>query len=362
MKSSKENHLRWPAGLIAVILAAIVLFAAGFGLYFKQALSPINVQNKKEMKVVIPNGTSVAEISRILQKKGLIREAWVFQYYAKIRHLNQYRAGTYYFSRAMSVGRMIHDLESGKQRHAIVLSVQEGQWVKDIAANIAKVSGLKEQDVLDKMSDRQYIRTHYMKKYPFLSQAILQKGVKYPLEGYLSPGIYQLPKRHVTLDIIINKMLAGTQATIEKYQGKISKSKQLGSVHEVLTMASLIEQEAPGFKDRQKIAGVFYNRLNKKMRLQTDPSVAYSMQRHAVRIYFNDLKTDSPYNTYRNAGLPIGPIGNPSAAAIAAALSPVKSNNLYFYSRPSGQILYSDTFKKHEAIIKKYKHEWANKS
>lgn len=363
MESSKINHVRrLTAGLILALVAVIVLSAAGFGLYFRQALSPINSQNKKEMKVVIPSGTSVSDISRILQKKGLIREAWVFQYYAKIKHLNQYRAGTYYFSRSMSIGQMVHDLESGKQRHAIVLSVQEGQWVKDIAVQISKVSGLKEQDVLDKLSDRHYIQTHYMKKYPFLSQAILQKGIKYPLEGYLAPGIYPLPKGHITLDMIIDKMLANTQSTIEKYQDKINKNKQLGSVHKLLTMASLIEQEAPSFKDREKIAGVFYNRLNKQMRLQTDPSVAYSMQRHAVRIYYNNLKTDSPYNTYRKTGLPIGPIGNPSASAIAAALSPVKSNHLYFYSRPSGQILYSDTFKKHEAIIKKYKHEWANKS
>ncbi|WKB36872.1 endolytic transglycosylase MltG [Terrilactibacillus sp. S3-3] len=166
MESSKINHVRrLTAGLILALVAVIVLSAAGFGLYFRQALSPINSQNKKEMKVVIPSGTSVSDISRILQKKGLIREAWVFQYYAKIKHLNQYRGRELiFFSRSMSIGQMVHDLESGKQRHAIVLSVQEGQWVKDIAVQISKVSGLKEQDVLDKLSDRHYIQTHYMKK------------------------------------------------------------------------------------------------------------------------------------------------------------------------------------------------------
>jgi len=125
-------------------------------------------------------------------------------------------------------------------------------------------------------------------------------------------------------------------------------------------MASLVEGEAETENDRRKIAGVFYNRLKKNMMLQTDPTISYAEQRHIVSYTQNDLKVSSPYNTYKVAGLPIGPVNNPSEVSILAVLNPIQSKNLYFYARPNGEVMYAQTLDEHNANVRKYRSEWNN--
>lgn len=269
-------------------------------------------------------------------------------------------AGVYQLSPSMTIDEVISIMESGKTyTNGLTLTIPEGYWVKDIAKRIAQKTNLDENDILKKMADRNYIKTHYLKDYPFLKTPISDKNIKYPLEGYLFPATYQFTKKNPSLDVMIKAMLDKTSKIANKYQDDIQKS-SLGSLHKVLTMASLVEGEANNETDRRKIAGVFYNRLKRNMLLQTDPTISYAEQRHIVTYTEKDLNVDSPYNTYKVKGLPAGPINNPSEISIIAVLNPIPSKNLYFYARPNGKVLYAETLDEHNANVRKYRSEWSH--
>ncbi|RYM05272.1 endolytic transglycosylase MltG [Sporolactobacillus sp. THM7-7] len=360
----KVHQSRWRlAILLAVSLAVILAFAAwGLSAYYNRLLEPVDPYDKKAITVTVKHGSSIKDIGREMERKGLIRKAWAFELYARWHHLDQYQAGMYTFNRSMSVGGLMNNLKNGRYRKVVqVVDVRQGMWIKEIAGQMADVSGLNVQDILDKLNDPSYVKNHYMKNHKFLTGDIFAKGVKYPLEGYLAPGIYKYDKNNATLDQMVNEMLDRTGKTISRYHDDMASNK-LGSVHRILTMASLVEQEAPGTKDRRRIAGVFYNRLDRHMKLQTDPSIDYGQQRRIQEYTAQDLKRDTPYNTYTRKGLTAGPIGSPAADAIEAVLKPIRSKDLYFYARPNGRIYYSETYSEHREIVAKYRHEWASQS
>lgn len=357
---------RWRLAIIiaAIVIVLIAVSAWGFSAYYSSLLTPVNSRNGHEVTITVPSGSSLKDVGQLLQKKGLIRQAWAFEFYARWNHRNNYRAGKYVFTQKMSVSKMMDVLEKGAHPGIILLvDVRQDMWVSEIAGEMAKVSGLDKKEILKDLSNRTYIQKHYMSRYPFLTSEILAKGIDYPLEGYLSPGIYRFTKgkKPLTLDQMVDPMLNQTGQTLKRFSSQINAN-QLGSVHKILTLASLVEQEAPDAANRGKIAGVFYNRLKLKMKLQTDPTVAYGEQRRITNYTQKDLQTDTPFNTYTRPGLPVGPIGSPATNAIQAVLEPVPSDNLFFYARPNGKIYYSKTYAEQQAIVAKYQHEWAQKS
>ena len=159
--------------------------------------------------------------------------------------------------------------------------------------------------------------------------------------------------KNISLQDMISKMIAKTNDVLSPYQEEREK-KQL-SVHQLMTMASLVEEEATGDVDREKIASVFYNRLAKNMPLQTDPTVLYAMKQHKEKVVYKDLKVNSPYNTYKHKGLPPGPIGSPGEKSIQAALKPAKTDYLYFLANiHTGKVYFAKTLKEHNALKEKY--------
>lgn len=357
---------RWRLALvIAVCLIVLMALSAwGFTNYYESLLGPVNEQSSQKITVKIPSGASLSDIGRLLEKKGLVKKAWAFDFYARWNHLNSYRSGTYSLNRKMSVGKIMTLLKNGEHHQLILLiDVRQGMWVSEVAGEMSRVSGISRKQLLSDLNSRTYIRTHYMSHYSFLTNEILTKGIDYPLEGYLAPGAYRytIGKKPLTLDQMVRPMLDQTGKELKKNAAAIKRN-PLRSVHKILTMASLIEQEAPQATDRKKISGVFDNRLKLNMMLQTDPSVAYGQQRRITNYTQHDLTTDTPYNTYTRKGLTVGPIGSPAPDAIDAVLHPVKSGNLFFYARPNGKVYYSKTYAEHQKIIQKYSHEWASKS
>ncbi|WP_205005804.1 endolytic transglycosylase MltG [Sporolactobacillus spathodeae] len=362
------KKFRWR--LAALIAAALIILAAisawSFAKFYGHELDPVKPSSHQPVTVEIKNGSTISDIAHLLEEKQLIRSAWAFEFYARWNHVNTYRSGTYTFDRSLSVGKIINDLKTGAHRSiTLVIDVRQGMWVAEIAPKIAEVTGSSKQQVLQQMADRNYVQKHFMNKYPFLTKVILNKGVRYPLEGYLAPGTYSYTKGkgHLTLQQVIDPMLEQTGKTLHVFSSKIAGN-SLGSVHRILTMASMVEQEAPGTQDRRKIAGVLYNRLKKKMRLQTDPSVAYGEQKQVEAYSHHDFRKDykksNPYNTYTHDGLPVGPIGSPAVDAIQAVLNPIHSQALFFYARPNGKIYYSATYAEHQKIVQKYQNEWSN--
>lgn len=342
--------------LVIVLIVAGV--AAGGYFYISNALSPVDPDTEKQVKVDIKSGSSVTDIANKLESKGIIHDATVFRYYIKYKNENGFQAGSYQFSPSMKIDKIIEKLKEGKvyKEAAFKLTIREGVWMTDIAAAIADKTKLSKKEILNKMQDHKYIKETFLAEYPFLKkEAIFNKNIKYPLEGYLFPATYSIMEEQPSLEIVLKNMLDKTQAVLKNFQTEIENSKF--SVHETMTLASLIEEEGTKQADRRKISSVFYNRLEKDWLLQTDPTVKYALQDKG-RLSEKDLKTDSPFNTYENKTLPPGPISNPGKKSIQAAVNPKETEFMFFYARVSGEVLFSKTNEKHNQVVNKYRDEW----
>ncbi|WLR49952.1 endolytic transglycosylase MltG [Bacillus tianshenii] len=347
--------------VLAIVLTVgllVVSGAVGGYFYISSALKPVNLESEKMIDVTIPIGSSTRSIANILEENGVIKDDKMFRYYIKFKNETGFQAGDYVFSPSMKIDDIIAQLKTGKvmKQAELKVTIPEGKQLTEIAGILAKKTDHTKEEIMEKLDDRQYVK-QLMKKYPsLLTDEILAGNVKHPLEGYLFPATYHFYEKKPSLEKIIEKMLGKTEAVLKAYEKDVS-TKQY-SVHEVMTMASLIEEEATEEVDREKISSVFYNRTEEGMPLQTDPTVLYSLGKHQVQITYDDLEVDSPYNTYQNAGLPPGPIASPGETSIQAALNPSETKYLYFYARPSGEVIFTKTLQEHNEVKHKYKHEW----
>jgi len=334
-----------------IVLIAVLLFG-GTGLYYQSALKPADPQNHKTKLVTIPPGSNVKDIGQILKKHGIIQNGYVFAIYAKSHNQSGFKAGTYKMAPSMGMDEIIRSLQKGGIA-AIRFTVPEGANLNQIAGIISKHSSFSSKTVLQKADDPKFIQ-RLMKKYPgLLTKDILNKQIKHPLEGYFFPATYSFYNEDVTLDAVLESMVAKTNEVLAKYAEQTAK-KHL-TPHRLLTMASLIEEEATEKADREKISSVFYNRLKKNMPLQTDPTVLYALNRHKEKVTYKDLRVNSPYNTYRHKGLPPGPIASPGEQSIKAALNPEKTDYLYFLANiKTGKVYFAKTLKEHNALKEKY--------
>ncbi|KRM88516.1 aminodeoxychorismate lyase [Liquorilactobacillus vini DSM 20605] len=186
-----------------------------------------------------------------------------------------------------------------------------------------------------------------------LSSAVNAKHVRYKLEGYLYPATYMLGKNENLRDLI-EKMVAKTNQVLSPYYSEISKKNW--TVQKTLTLASLVEREGVTNDDRYRIAGVFENRLNKKMMIQSDISVLYALGKHKKNVTYKDLKVNSPYNLYRHYGVGPGPFNNPSLDSVKAVLYPkdLAQDYLYFIADlKTGKVYFSKTYAEHQVLVKK---------
>ncbi|MGZ4160141.1 MAG: endolytic transglycosylase MltG [Neobacillus sp.] len=330
-----------------VIILLIVLIGGGGYLYIHSALKPVDPKSKLVKKVDIPIGSSVAGIGEKLESKGIIKNAKVFKYYVKLKNEGGFMAGEYELSPSMDIPEILNRLKTGKvlQNAAFKIIIPEGQQLQEIAHIMAKAINKTDDEVFKGLNDKALINK-LMVKYPdLLTSEILNSKVKYPLEGYLFPATYSFYKPNPTVEEMVTAMLNKTQTVLADYSQE-SKNKHL-SIHQLLTMASLIEEEATAKADRKKISSVFYNRLKKGMPLQTDPTVLYAQGKHKERVLYQDLEVISPYNTYKNTGLPPGPISNAGKVSIEAALNPDNTDYYYFLAAPDGSIIFSKTLEEH---------------
>ncbi|WP_066257781.1 endolytic transglycosylase MltG [Neobacillus drentensis] len=330
-----------------LLLLLIVLISGGGYLYIDSALKPVDAESKTLKKVDIPIGSSVTGIGETLQSHGIIKSAKVFKYYVKLKNEGGFMAGEYQLSPSMDVPEIVSRLKTGKvlAKASFKLTIPEGKQLEEIAAMMAKATKQKQEDVLNKLNNIEFIKT-LMAKYPdILTEEILNSSVKYPLEGYLYPATYPFYKQNPSVEEMVTAMLNQTRKVVSAYSEE-SKKKNL-SVHQLLTMASLVEEEATEKADRKTIASVFYNRMKIGMMLQTDPTVLYAQGKHKERVLYEDLEVDSPYNTYKNTGLPPGPIANAGKASIEASLEPEKTGYYYFLATPAGDVIFTKTLEEH---------------
>ncbi len=330
-----------------LMLLFIVLIGGGGYFYIQSALKPVDSHSKKHKTVEIPLGSSVTGIGETLEKEGIIKNAKVFKYYVKLKNEGGFMAGDYQLSPSMDVPEIVGRLKTGKvlAKASFKITIPEGKQLTEIAAIMAKATNQDENAVFTKLNDKEFINT-LMVKYPdVLTDEILHSTVKYPLEGYLFPATYPFYKPNPTVEEMVTAMLDKTRTVLADYTVE-SKDKKM-SVHQLLTMASLVEEEATGKADRKTIASVFYNRLKKGMPLQTDPTVLYAQGKHKERVLYEDLEVNSPYNTYQNTGLPPGPIANSGKISIEAALEPKETDYYYFLATAEGEVIFTKTLDEH---------------
>ena len=202
--------------------------------------------------------------------------------------------------------------------------------------------------VLNKWSDTAYLNT-LIDEYWFLTDEILQSGIMFPLEGYIYPETYFVTDKEPTIESITVMFLDKANEELTARKAKIDKCGM--SVHELLSLASVVQNESLFEEDIPKIAGVFVNRLEEGMPLQSDITVLYALQEKRVDVTYADLEVDSPYNTYKYAGIPIGPVCGVAGYALDATLDYEESNYLYFFATKDGKVLYSKTLAEHEKTV-----------
>ncbi len=337
-----------------VTLFILVFIGGGSYLYIKSALQPVDKDSKALKKVEIPIGSSVTGISMKLQENGIIKNAKVFKYYVKFKNEAGFMAGEYELSPSMEIPEIINRLKTGKvlQQAAFQLTIPEGKQLKEIAQIMAAAVNKPEEEVFNQLNDKTFIQA-MMGKYPdLLTTDILNPNIKYPLEGYLFPATYPFYKQDPTVEEMVDTLLQQTRKVVASYMEETGNEEL--SVHQLLTMSSLIEEEATKKADRKKISSVFYNRIEQGMPLQTDPTVLYAQGKHKERVLYEDLEVKSPYNTYKHKGLPPGPIANAGKDSIDAAIHPEDTKHLYFLATGEGDVVFTNTLDEHNAAKAKY--------
>lgn len=291
--------------------------------------------------VFIPPGSSSADIGRRLEHAGVIRRERDFVIAVRARGLTRsLQEGEYRLSPAMGLLEIMDRIARG----AVVLypvTIPEGFTARQIVEELVKT----------RLGDRDEFLRLVRTGAKVFDHEFLDAVPGSSLEGYLFPDTYQIP-RHLNERAALRLFLDRFgEIVIQRWR----ESGTERSLHEIVTIASMVEREARVSSERAMIAGVIYNRLAREWKLEVDATVLYALGRHKAIVTFADLKVDSPYNTYLHPGLPPGPIANPGMAALAAALHPVKTEFLYYVARADGSHVFSRTLREHEAAVRRYR-------
>ena len=354
-RQEEAKVIRKIVGLVILCLVIVIGGTAiGGYLYVNSALKPVDPDNSKSVKVEIPIGSGVTSIGNILEEKGIVKNSTVFKYYVKFNNEAGFQAGSYDLTPSMTLNEIVNSLKTGKvmRKAEFKITVPEGLQLDQIAEIIADRSPYKQEEIETKLNDKKWLE-QLKEEYPdLITDEILKKEIKHPLEGYLYPATYPFYEKKPSLDTILKKMIAQTNEVLAQYQEAMSANDY--TPHELLTLSSLIEEEATEKADRGKISSVFYNRMENDMPLQTDPTVLYALGEHKGKTVYKDLEVDSPYNTYRVKGLPPGPIANAGVSSIEAALQPEDTEYYYFLAASNGSVYYSETLDEHNEKKEKY--------
>ncbi|WP_117169150.1 endolytic transglycosylase MltG [Paraliobacillus sediminis] len=345
--------------IVATILVLVIIFLVVGGItgyiYVRDGLAPADTSDETVKSVEIPLGSSPSQIANVLEEEGIVNNALIYRFYVKFNNAADFQAGEYQLSPSMTLAQVTEKLQTGNimQEAVINVTIPEGKSIDEIATLYEKNAGVDADEFIEKMQDEDYIR-QLIQTYPsILSEDILDSEIRYPLEGYLFAATYPFYTEDPSIDNIIKTMLEKTEQVVLMYQSQINEMEDF-SMHEVITLASLVEKEARTEEERKKIAGVFYNRLEKDMRLETDPTVLYALGTHKDRVLFEDLEVESPYNTYRIDGLPVGPISSFGESSLQAVIEPEVTDFLFFVADPDGEIYYAETFERHKELAKEH--------
>jgi UPF0755 protein len=320
-----KRRRRRRAGTVVAVVVAVVLIsgaAAGFAVWWNSFNQPaVEVAAGLPVSITVPQGATTPEIGELLASEGVVANANEFR--TKVRTAGAgagLRAGEYELTTGMSYEDAIDALTRGPAVKYTKVTIPEGWRVDQVAARIEKQTGIPADEFLS-LADSG--AGEFAASHPYLAGAYRNS-----LEGFLFPKTYMIEEGSSARDVI-EMML--DQFDTEVASVAVSRAKAQGiSLPQLVTMASIVERETKLAKERPLVASVIYNRLDSKMRLDMCSTIEYVLKEHKLRLSYADLKIDSPYNTYRRAGLPPGPIASPGLASLKAAAAPADTKYLYY--------------------------------
>lgn len=350
---TKKTKLK-PLSFI-LITFLILAIASAFAYFYVNS----NLQGKgpagETVMVLVEEGDLLSNVSLTLQAHDLIGQPMIFETYAKLMKLTDFKVGVYKVDKgwdALEILTYLNDATNA-EKNDVALTIIPGDWAKDVAQAISEVSNYTVEAILTLWNDKTYLAT-LDAEYEVITPEIDKTGVKVLLEGYLMPETYFI-NPNSTIEIITKRILDQTESFY--IENKASFDSSSYSIHEIFTLASVVQFEASKPADMKMVAQVFYNRLNKPMRLQSNVTICYSLYTYTD---WKDCEGNkdivSPYNTYLHDGLPLGPIDNPSATAILSTLNPTM-NDYYFFIADvygDGTVYYAKTYAEHLKNVAKY--------
>ena len=327
-------------GKILVALVSLIILGAFIGYqYLEDDFNrPANPQADEAMDIHVRPGMSFAQILELLEKNRLIQNPGLFHLQARLRGgAKSIQAGVYEFKASMSPREIYRHLSEGRVARR-TFTIPEGYNVREIARTIQRAELAREKEILRLSREPSFLR---------------EMNISAPtIEGYLFPDTYHFP-----VGASSKKILGFMVRTMRrKFSPALrEQAKAMGfTIHQTLTLASIIEKETSLSSERPLVAAVFINRLKRRMRLQSDPTVIYGLPHFDGNITRKDLRYDSPYNTYLHRGLPPGPIASPGLESIKSTLNPAKVKYLYFVATKDGGHRFSRTYREHRRAVNRY--------
>lgn len=340
--------------IIPIIIILLMAALVGLCLYM---VSPVSNKSKKVVFEVksFEDGYGMKSLISDLKKNNLIRNESFTYYYARLNKFD-IEAGTYVLNTNMSLRDIFEKISdsSNVKEDTVTITFKEGLNMKGIISNITSNTNITEEEILNKLKDAEYLNT-LIKDYWFLTNDILNPSIYYSLEGYLAPDTYEF-KKDATIEDIFKKMLDQESEILDVYKASIDKSNL--TIHQIITLASIVELEGNSSNNRKNIMGVFMNRLNNGMSLGSDVTTYYAIgvDMSERDLYQSEIEDINPYNTRSAAAggmIPVGPICNPSYEAIDATVNYNENSYLFFVADKNNNVYFSKTNEEHQEIINK---------
>ena len=350
-KRKPKRKLRIGRLLLLLLIPIIIVFGILF-LNYRNSLKPIQKESETVSFVVEP-GTSTRAVSAKLKEAGLIRNADFAYFFARSEKLTDIKTGTYTLDKSWDVEHIftvLNDPNAGEVE-TVSVTIIEGDWAKHVAQKISEATNVSYDELMTLWNDEEYIRS-LMERYPFITEDVFNPDIRIKLEGFLAPNTY-LFYPETDAKTVTEKILDQQLSVYNRFADQIAASKY--NVHELYTLASIVQYESGKTDDMKLIAGVFYNRLDINMALQSSVTVCYAMDEDNGENWLAceaNADFESPYNTYKYPGLPPGPIVNAGEDAIEAVLNPTDSNYYYFMADvDTGVVYYAETLDEHNKNV-----------
>lgn len=345
--------------IFIIIISGIVLLCLLAVITYNVNLKAVSKDTSEKIVEIKPG--SIRSIASTLKEHHLIRNELSFRIYIKLNNITNLKVGYYKLNEGMDVKEIVNSLVKGStyNPNEINITFKEGLNIRKYAELIEENTTNSKEDFIKLVNDKEFINK-LIKDYWFLTDDIVNDNIYYKLEGYLFPNTYTFASVDVSLEDIIYKLLNETDKQLSKYKDLIDSSSY--SVHELLTLASIVELEGSNSDDRKGVAGVFYNRLNNGWTLGSDATTYYAnkIDDWTYSLSYKELNNcNNKYNTRcsKISGLPVGPISNPGIESIVAVLEPTLHDYFYFVADCTGKTYLTKNSTEHNNIINKLKQE-----